>query len=154
MSTKNFFDSKIFRGGILGVGIMSIFFLVFHLGVIVGFHKASFSYRWADEYHRNFAGPRGGFMRDTHDRDFIEAHGVVGSIIKIDGSILIIRSKNDVEKNVLVSDSTLIKRFQKKILVGDLTVNDSIIIIGEPKESGQIEAKFIRVLPSRVPSSR
>lgn len=86
MDYNKIFQSKLFKLFLLGIGIFILLLLGFKLGMVVGFGKARFSYRWGENYHQNFAGPRGGFFEDFYDnKDFIEAHGVFGEIIKIDG---------------------------------------------------------------------
>lgn len=147
MNFNQFFRSKIFKIILLTIGLLIIILLIFQAGMLVGFKKAGFSYRWGENYHRNFAGPRGGFLRGFADKDFIEAHGVFGSIIKIDGSTLVIKGERDIEKIILLKDDTVIKYFQDTIKPGDLKVDDHIVVIGSPNEAGQIEAKLIRVLP-------
>jgi len=136
---------------IIGIAVFVIAGLIFGAGMFVGGMKARFSYRWAENYHRNFGGPQGGFMGDWRmmppDSEFIESYGTFGQIIKIDGSTLIIKGRNDVEKIILVKEDTIINRFRQNIKSDELKVDDYIVIIGEPNESGQIEAKLIRVLP-------
>jgi hypothetical protein len=123
--------------------------LIFGAGVKIGTLKARYSYRWAENYQRNFAGPRGGFLENFRqgfgDRDFINAHGTFGSIIKIDGNTVIVKGKDDVEKTVLLSEKTIITANRKSLKAGDLKVDDQVVIIGSPNERGQIEAKLIRV---------
>ncbi|MDD5626398.1 MAG: hypothetical protein PHW01_00060 [Patescibacteria group bacterium] len=147
MDFNQFFRSKIFKITLLTIGLLIIILLIFQAGMLVGFKKAGFSYRWGENYHRNFAGPRGGFFQDFADKDFIEAHGVFGPIIKIDGSTLVIKGERDIEKIILLKDDTVIKHFQDTIKPGDLKIDDHIIVIGSPNDAGQIEAKLIRVLP-------
>ena len=148
MNLTNFFQSQKFKI-IVGVFIIIIVLLfIFQLGMMVGFRKADFSFRWSENYHRNFGGPRGGIFGNFEGRDFIDAHGIFGQIIKIDGSELVIRSRDNVEKVLLIKDDTIIKRFQDTIKVTDLKVDDYITTIGEPNNSGQIEAKFIRIMPA------
>lgn len=124
----------------------------FSVGVAVGYMKAKFSYAWGENYHRNFGGPRGGFMgnfdQDLEGRDFIGAHGTFGQIISIGGSELVVRGKDNVEKIIVVNTNTDIRFFKNTIQLKDLSVDEFITVIGEPNNSGQIEAKFIRVLPS------
>lgn len=152
MESTNFWRSKLFKGIALGCGVLFVFLifglLLFKLGTLVGFKKAGFSYQWGENYHRNFAGPRRGFFGDFFGQDFIEAYGTFGQIIKIDGSTLIVKGRNNVEKVVIVSDKTTIKRVKDTIKLTDLKVDDWIVVIGEPNEKGQVEAKFIRVMPS------
>lgn len=151
MNFKNFWQSTLFKGLILGISIFAILLifllLIFKLGMLVGFRKAGFSYKWGENYHRNFAGPRGGFFGDSFGKDFIEAYGTFGQIIKIDGSTLIVKGRENVEKIVLVKENTTIKHLRETIKLSDLKVDDYIVVIGEPNDKGQIEAKFIRVMP-------
>jgi hypothetical protein len=127
--------------------------MVFRLGMFVGFRKAGFSYQWSDNYHRNFAGPRGGFGGDIMGNDFIEANGAFGRIIKIDGQTIAVKGKNEAEKLILISDKTIIKKFKDTVPAAELKTDDNIVVIGEPNEAGQIEANLIRIMPT-PPSGR
>jgi hypothetical protein len=147
MDFNKLFQSKTFKGLLLGVFFFIILLLVFQAGMMVGFRKANFSYLWGENYHRNFAGPRGGFMDDMRGRDFIESAGIFGQIIKIDGQNIIIRGQDNVEKIILIQDDTVIRRFQDNLKLSDLKVDDSIVVIGEPNDAGQIAAKLIRIMP-------
>ena len=140
---------------IIGLAGFVIVVLVFGTGMFVGGMKAKFSYRWAESYHKNFAGPKGGFLYDWRQLppfpgDFIEGHGTFGEIIKIEGNTLIIKGRGDVEKIVLVTEKTIIQSGRKDIKILDLKVDDQVVIIGSPNEEGQIEAKLIRVFPSKI----
>ena len=147
MDINKILQSKIFAGIIIVVIALIILLLGFKLGTVVGIRKADFSCRWSDNYHQNFGGPQKGFLQGLGDRDFIEANGTFGQIIKIDGSTLVIKGRQNIEKIVLVSGTTVLRNFQGTIKIGDLKVDDLVIIIGEPNVSGQIEAKLIRVMP-------
>lgn len=132
---------------IIGLAGFVVLVLVFGAGVKVGTIKARYSYRWAENYHRNFAGPRGGFFSDWKSfprGEFINAHGVFGSIIKIDGNTIITKGRDDVEKTILVSENTVIQKGRETIKLSDLKTDESVVIIGSPNEGGQIEAKLIR----------
>ena len=145
---NNIFDSKIFKTIVLSVAELIILALVFGLGIFVGTKKADFSFRWADEYHRNFGGPQGGFFGDLMNQDFTAANGVFGQIIKIDGQILTVNGKDNVEKSILISDKTIIYIQKKNEKLSDLKVGDSVNVIGDPNSSGQIQADLIRVIPA------
>ena len=119
----------------------------FSLGVFVGYHKARFSYAWGENYHRNFGGPMGGLFQDFSGKEFIDAHGTFGQIVKVNSSTLVVKGRDSVEKIVVVKDNTSIMRLRDSIKILDLKINDNIVVIGEPNEQGQIEAKFIRFLP-------
>ncbi len=165
---SRFFQSKKIKITLLALGALMILLFVFQAGMIVGFRKADFSFKWGENYHRNFGGPPGGFLGgfikdDFLGRDFMAGHGVFGQIIKIDASTdseqiasLVIKGSDNVEKIVLVKKDTAINRFQEKIKVADLKIDDQIVVIGDPNDSGQIEAKLIRImsaLPEGEPTS-
>jgi hypothetical protein len=140
------------------VGLLSIVIivLVFGLGVLVGEKKAKFSYHWAENYHRMFAGPKAGFLGNLRIPpfppfdEFIEGHGTFGEIIKIEGNNLVVKGRGNVEKVIIVTEKTVIKSGREDIKVSDLKIGDIIVIIGTPNDKGQIEAKLIRVFPPKT----
>ena len=141
-------NSDILKWVIIGLASFVVLILVFGAGVKVGTLKARYSYRWADNYHKNFAGPRGGFFSDWRSSsrgEFINAHGVFGSILKIDGNTIITKGRDDVEKTILVSENTIIQKGRESVKLSDLKTDESVVIIGTPNDEGQIEAKLIRV---------
>ena len=96
---KMFFSADVLGWIIIGLVGFAILILTFGVGVKVGVSKARYSYRWAENYHRNFGGHQGGFLGDLINfpqGEFINAHGVFGSIIKIDGNTVIAKAKDDV----------------------------------------------------------
>jgi len=130
-------------------GFMAVV-LIFGAGMFIGGMKAKFSYGWAESYHKNFGGPREGFVENWQNfpaEDFIGAHGLFGQIIKIDGSTFVIKGGDGVEKILLIKDSTVIRRLRNTIKITDLKVTDYIFAIGDPNDAGQIEAKLVRLLP-------
>jgi hypothetical protein len=150
---KNQTKKDILKWILIGLGVFIIAALIFKAGMFVGAMKANFSFHWAEQYHKNFAGPRAGFFGDWRMPpfgDFIEGHGTFGEIIKIEGNNLIVRGRENIEKIVLVNEKTIIKFGFKDIKISDLKVGDMIVIIGSPNEQGQIEAKLIRVFPPKI----
>ncbi len=143
-----FVQSKKFMAMIAGLVGLAVLIGTFSLGVFVGYHKARFSYAWGENYHNNFGGPRGGLFQDFSGKEFMDAHGTFGQVVKIDGSTLVVKGSDNVEKIVVVNDDTSIMRLKNAIKISDLKINDNIVVIGEPNEQGQIEAKFIRFLPA------
>lgn len=125
---------------------------IFKTGEALGERKARFSYRWGENYHRIFGGPRGGFFKDFSGRDFLNSHGVFGVILKADNATMIVKSNADVEQSVLVSDATTIRRGRTAAVRSDLTPDARVIVIGSPNAQGQIEAKFIRVFDAPASS--
>ena len=153
MNFNKLFESKKFKLIIMILGVLIAFLIIFRLGVMVGFEKANFSYKWGENYHKNFAGPRGGFMNDLQrggpgDRDFIDSHGTVGEIIKIEVDTVLVRGKDNVEKSILIKNDTSIVRFKDNIKITDLKIGDIIVVLGAANDNGQIEAKLVRTMPA------
>lgn len=140
------FESKILVGILYGIGIVIVLVLIFSLGVSVGFRKASFGRAWGENYERNF-----GMMpnRPELGRDkFPNAHGAVGKIIKIQLPNIIVQDKDQTEKVILINNDTKIQNRKMNITTDKINIDDFIVVIGSPNDKGQIEAKFIRIMPS------
>jgi len=153
MDTKkviDFLHKRFFLIIALVIFCLIVALVIFKAGMLIGERKCGFSVRWNDNYHQNFA-PRRPDMRQglMMDNDLLQASGANGQIIKIDGNTLVVKSPINIEKAVLVTDKTIIMRFKDTIMIKDLLVDEEVVVIGEPNEAGQIEAKFIRVLPKR-----
>ena len=155
MNAQQFFQSKQFKWTLAGIGGVIILLLVFQAGVWVGFRKADYSYRWGDNYHRMFGGPRGGFMHggmdDMMGRDFTSGHGTAGAIVKIDGNNLVIKGQDGVEKIAVVTAATSVRRGNADIKLADLKADESVVVIGSPRDDGSIDAKIIRVFDAANP---
>ena len=151
---KDIFESKLFRAIILSIAGLIILVFVFGLGVFVGTKRAEFSFRWADQYHRNFGGPQGGFFGDSGES--ANANGSYGQIIKIDNNILTVKDNDgdNTEKSILIGGKTIIIYQRKNIKLSDLKTGDNVVVIGAPNSNGQIQAQLIRVmrsLPNNLP---
>jgi hypothetical protein len=151
MDLKSLPQSKALVYILIVIGAVIILLLVFKGGEVVGFRKAGFSYRWGENYYRNFAGPRPMLPMDRGGRDFLMSHGTSGSIIKITDSTLVVQGRDNAEKAILLGKDTIIKRLRDTISASDLKVGDYVVIIGSPNDAGQIEAKLVRVMPSPPP---
>jgi len=151
---KKIFESKILVGILYGIGIIIILALVFSAGISVGFHKASFGRAWGDNYSKNFGmggqggGPMGEFGKNGPMGFFPNANGVAGKIIKIELPTIMVLDKDNIEKIVLIKEDTKIQKMRDNIKSSDLKVDDFIVVIGSPNDQGQVEAKFIRMMPS------
>jgi len=147
-------NRDILKWGVVGLAGFAVVVLIFGAGMIIGGMKAKFSYRWAENYHKNFAGPREGFLGDWRkaplSEDFIEGHGAFGEIIELNPSTgsgqnsFVIKGRGDMEKIVIIGQDTVIKKGKETVEDG-LKVGDRAVIIGSPNEEGQIEAKLIRL---------
>lgn len=156
MTTKEFFQSFQFKILLGCVGGLIVLLLTFHLGTLVGFHKARFALDWGDNYHRNFGGPRGGFLRDFTSRDYMNGHGTAGTVVRIDGQSVVVKDGEGVEKIATVGEKTSIMRGRSTVALSDIKPDEQVVVIGTPKEDGTIDAKIIRLFPmgqSRLPAA-
>ncbi|KKR07501.1 MAG: hypothetical protein UT32_C0010G0018 [Parcubacteria group bacterium GW2011_GWC2_39_14] len=141
--------NKVFQVAIASLCVLLVFLLGLSVGLSVGKHERGFANDWSDNYHKNFAGPRGGFMQEMmKDQEIINANGVFGQIIKIEGNDLVVKGDKDIEKLIVVGAKTIINRGRETVTQADLKVTDNIVVIGEPNAEGKIEAKLIRVMPA------
>jgi hypothetical protein len=132
-----------------GIGIVIVALLIFSAGVTVGFYKASFGHAWGENYEYNFglAPNRPILGKDT----FPNANGAIGKIIKIELPTLIVQDKDNTEKVILITSDTQMEEMKNPITTSDLKIDASVVVIGTPNKQGQIEAKFIRVMPLGMP---
>lgn len=141
----------------IALGISILILGSFAMGVKIGIHKAKFSCDWGKNYERNFMGSgpgRGGHLgggmmdmvRDFSGRDFRNAHGLAGSIISIADNSLVVKDRDNKENTVAVSDQTAIKSGRNDLKIGDLKVDDQVVVMGKPGDNGVINASLIRVI--------
>ncbi len=154
----SFLQSKTFKGILFGLCIAAILLFTFEAGVYVGAQKAKFSMMWSKNYPQNFFPgqhampfPFDGTEDQTQTQEIepgdMNDHGAVGEIIKIDQTTIVVKGDNEAEKNVLIQSDTLIERGPDMIKISDLQTGDHVVIFGSPNDSGQIQAKLVRVLP-------
>lgn len=162
INLKNFFHAKTFK--VIFVCILAIIILIsiFAAGELIGFKKAEFSYRWNNNYEKNFIGSRSGFGGpmgemmgtpfDLRSKNLMGSYGTFGIVIKINNSSptpsILVQDQNKTEKIIVITKNTTINKFRDVITVENINVNDRVVIIGSPDNFGQIEAKLIRVMPS------
>lgn len=127
--------------------------IVFATGVWVGQLRAQFSFQWAENYHYNFGGPKKGVFGNLPSTDFTNSHGIYGTVVMRDEGALIVTDDDNKEKTIVVDSATTIVNNSKVIDFDDIEIGDRAVIIGQPNDQGQIEAKFIRILPVQMPVS-
>jgi len=159
MSAQEILKSRKFKIAALVVGVFIIALVSFAGGVATGFRKAKFSYKFGENYERNFVGgpfqgpgmmdrgPRG-MMPDFEGRGFRNGHGIAGAIISIADNKIVIKDRDGQENTISVSDKTLIKRGQSTISAGDLKNDEQIVVMGRPGDNGTVNADLIRVFAS------
>lgn len=125
--------------------------VIFQAGMFVGFRKASFSFGWGDNYHRNFGGPADGFMRGFAGKDMVNGHGVAGMIVSVDQNHLVIKGVDNIEKIVIVSERTSIMKGRGGLKLSELGPGDKVVVIGRPGNDGTVNAEMIRIFDGPPP---
>src|SRR5258708_2206862 len=149
VKVRKFAGSRVFIKILCVLGALLVAKIIFFAGVIVGYHRASFGHAWDEHYKNNFGlMPRPGHFRSPFMEDYFpNAHGAAGKIIKVELPTFIVEDQGNTEKVVLIKDDT---RIQKADTIGtsaDIKVDAYVVVIGNPNDKGQIEAKFIRIMP-------
>lgn len=153
MCIKDFIKSRSFKSVLIIIIAVIVLLLVFQAGIFVGYRKASFAYRFGDNYYRAFGGRHGMEFRVPIRGDFFAAHGVTGKVISINLPTLVVAGPENMEKIILITDDTLIRRFDAAVQPSEIKLGDFIVVIGSPDENSQIEARLIRIAPP-PPESR
>ncbi len=141
--------SKKMNAILIILGSIAVVFVVFALGVYVGYRKAIFASGRSDNYYRDFLGgtPPAGVMGFTSGMPG-DTHGVIGTVIDIGSSSVVVEDANSDEESVVISSGTVIRMQNETIGIDGFTTGEGIVVIGEPNDSGQIEAHFVRVFPA------
>lgn len=147
MDIKTYIRSQSFKGIIMGIGIAIIALVIFQAGIFVGYRKASFAYRFGDNYYRAFDRRGPSPLGFPLHNEFRASHGAAGKVISVSLPAIIVAGLDSIEKTVLVTEDTLIRKFDTKIQPEDIKAGDFLVAIGEPNEDSQIQTKFIRILP-------
>lgn len=152
MKIEDISKSKIVRQVIIGICIMIVALCILFLGINIGEHRARYAGQFGNNFERNFMGPdgmRGGMFGDG----LPGGHGAAGEIVSINLPQLIISGPDSIEKVVALKDSTIVREFQNNIKSSDLKVGDFVVVLGNPNEQGEIEAKLVRVMPNPMVST-
>jgi hypothetical protein len=147
MKLEDIHQSKVVREIIVIIAVVISVLFVLLIGINIGERRARFAGEFGNNFERNFIGPRGGIMGGFFNQRLPGGHGAIGKIISINLPQMIISGPDNLEKTILVSTSTLIRRFRENIQSAELKVGDFVVAIGDPNNKGQIEAKLIRIMP-------
>ncbi len=157
----DFPHSKILRRSLMGLAILIAVILIFQGGVFVGYRKASFSYRWSNNYERNFGGMMGGLNKEGRRSNFgmmgyLPASGAVGTVISVNFPEITIagNSAGDAEKIAVISGETQVRKLHNTIKSSEIAAGDYVMVIGEPDTEGKIKAKLIRLMPAQSSAQR
>ncbi len=171
MTSTPFYQSKTFSTLLAVMGIVTLALIIFSAGVFVGYQRADNSYRWGENYYRNFLGDKRPPPAMMDKNEFFNSHGLFGTIIQLDSTniidnpnkngsnaevgfprSLVVKDRENMERIVVLSSETVIRRNRDSLTWTDLKLNDQIIVIGTPDSTGKIEAKLIRLgLPPPPP---
>src|SRR3989344_5629856 len=146
MDLKNIHQSKTMRGILMGLAIAVVLLAVFQAGQVIGYHKARFAGSFGNNFERNFLGSRSGGIKMNFNGGIPSGHGAAGEIISVNLPQIIVSGPDKLEKTVLLGTSTLIRRFQGDIKGSDLRTGEFVVVLGNPNDAGQIEAKLIRIM--------
>ncbi|MDE1875043.1 MAG: hypothetical protein KGI79_00225 [Patescibacteria group bacterium] len=118
--------------------------LVFQAGVFVGYHKALFSYRGDERYFGMIEKPAPGMAID----DFSPSHGAVGKVVSVTLPSFVVESPDNREETVIVDNGTSVRMFRGNASTTDIKPDEFVVVLGEPDQAGDIEARFVRVMPA------
>ncbi len=130
--------------------ILFILAIVFWAGMIAGYHKAEFSYRFSENYIDAFGKHHGGFggaMGIPDSDDLASGHGAAGRIVSKTLPTILVSDRDGTEKNIILTNETVIRSARETVASTTLQIDDFIIVIGTPNKKGGIVAKFIRIMP-------
>ncbi len=144
MRFRNLFQSRMSVAGMILLGVLLVAVGIFRIAEFVRYRSVSFSSRWTGYGHRVFVSS-GGLLGSLPGHGMIRGHSALGSVARIDGSSVAIKTRDGGEKIITVSLATVIRRSNQVIALADLRLGDRIAVVGSPEISGAIDAKFIRV---------
>jgi hypothetical protein len=150
---KEFTQSKSFQGILIGILISIVVLLIFQAGVMVGQHKAGFGDRMGEHFERNFVDmERYENLPPPMAFGFGEmlppgGHGAAGQVISVALPTFVIAGPDNLERTVVVNDETVIRQFRDEVNKENIETGRFVVVLGEPNDKGEIEAKLIRFLP-------
>ncbi len=148
MNLHSTFESKTLRRVLIALLAIISVLVVFQAGVVVGRHEAGFAYRFGDSYYRVFrSGEDRGMPMGSSFFNLPGGNGAFGKIIKVSLPTFLVEEPRGEEKVVLLNASTTIRSGEQIISSSTLAEDDYVVVIGNPNDSSQVVARFVRVLP-------
>lgn len=152
MIEKNIHQSKTFKIVLLSGGALIVILATFVLGVYVGFHKASFSYRVGEHYDALFNKNDKTMPPPPFDADDIPGgHEAAGKIISVELPVFVVVGPDNIEKKVEVATDTVVTELRSATTSNAIKVGEDAVVIGAPGADSDIVAGFIRILPAPLP---
>lgn len=144
---SNVLESKKVRTILWILGGLILLFVVFGLGIAVGYQRAGFASGFDRNYFRIFfGGPPSGTVGMMASPMPVAIHGVVGTVIDVGSSTISVMNQENNEQSIAISSGTVIRDGDDTVTIGDIAVGDQIAVIGGPNAEGQIGARFIRII--------
>ncbi len=150
MNLECLLKSKALHVALALVGGFFVVVLVFHAGQLIGFRKAKLSFGLLGS--RSMLGMDRDFFHDFREREMINNHGASGVVVGVAEPFFIMQSSSGLEREVLVSNTTIIRRGPSSITLQEVEPANRVVVLGRTEEAGALEAKFIRILEPVWPS--
>ncbi len=123
--------------GIIAVLLVAFIFLA---GVGIGSHRGHFG---SEEGRPPFSA-FGIFLPHAY---IVHGHGAVGDVSSVATSSLTLTEREGDTVTVNIASTTTIETHRGTTTLSSFAVGTHVIVIGEPEATGNIAARFIRVLP-------
>ncbi len=137
---------------VLGVLIVLLLLcLAFLAGVKTNERRTRHFSNWCDHYPDMLKPHRGSktLIPAPPHRPMPLPNGVFGRILSATGTNFMIEGQDQFEQNVLITSSTVLRVDRGTASLGDLRPDREVGVFGLPNEQGQIEARLIRLFPTR-----
>lgn len=151
MNIKSYFQNNKASKLISILAVILIAIIIFQTGFSVGYHKASFINKWDDRYLGNpnyLKSAYSPFMIKKRG-DEINPNGALGQIVSMSLPTFMVKGNNRAEMAIRINSNTSIRKMREMSTTTDLIIGKNVVIIGEPNNDGEIEAKLIRILPDK-----
>lgn len=126
-------------------GTIALVFVIFALGIYVGYRKAMFASDRGASYDRSVFGGTPPWLAGGMPGS---AHGVIGTVVDVATTSLVVEDGNSDEEWVEVPSTTIIRMYDRTMGEDGMQVGERVVVIGQPGADGEIQARFIRVFPA------
>lgn len=125
--------------------------IAFRIGVLVGYHKAQFSFEWGQRRYNEVAHMHsgrgmGGTFANWFGHEFMQAHGVSGTVISSSDTQLVVRDDDGNDKTVSMTTSTPVRGDQNATSTARINPNDNVLVVGSPASDGTIKATLVQII--------
>jgi len=147
---KDIVPSKGIHAVLWILGVLVILLLVFGAGIAVGYRSGLFASRFGEDYYHNFLGEGSGFSGMMGGGMIggpvpINQHGTIGTVISVGSSTIATKDQSGNEQSIVIDEGTVIREMNRTISIADIQDGNQVAVIGEPNDTGQIHARFIRI---------